>query len=372
MGDTLLIDNKTPAPRSRQPRQYIVGVLLLIALIAGVGWYVFSQRSSGPTWDRQDGLDLLAPAGDAFQSETPWVRMNLSPARPGDSNALHFLVATPGGTPVPSQAESARIASVTAQPVGGSAAPETLTLSSGTGGTLDSTAQFQGGGWWKLSVVVDGATDPADFFLLFPDPNVNGPAAVPAFASSPGGEALFQRGLEGITSLRTVRYTEWIADGRGNAGFSEHEVSAGGEGQPPGFIYRAAGGMEAIVLGTTRWVKLPGDLGWDKQEGSSPLPPSEWGEEYRPATQFAILGEETVDGERCQILALLAPELTEPQRRSAAWYLWWVGTESGRVRQESMVSRFHYMHRNYRDFDAPLVIGPPETAATGVAATPVS
>ena len=129
--------------------------------------------------------------------------------------------------------------------------------------------------------------------------------------------------------------------------------------------------MEAIILGTTRWVKLPNNLGWDKQEGSSPLPPSEWGEEYRPAAEFAVLGEETVDGERCQILAFLVPEQTEPQRRSAAWYLWWVGTESGRVRQETMASRFHYMHHLYFDFDAPLTIGPPPVAASPVAATPV-
>jgi hypothetical protein len=349
---------------------YIGGVLVLIALIGGIGGYVYLQRSAGPAWDRQTSLDLAAPAGDAFQSDTPWVRVVLAPARPGENNTLQFAVAAPGGTPVPAEGAGRQIASVTAQPVGSTAAPETLTLSAGPEGGLGTTAQFQGAGWWKLSVAVDGATAPAVFYLLIPDPNVNGPGAVPAFNSTADSQALYERGLNGLTSLQTVRYTEWIADGRGNAGFSEHLVSAGGNGQPPGFIYRAAGGMEAIVLGTTRWVKLPNDLGWDKQEGSSPLPPSEWGEEYRPATQFSILGEETVDGERCQIVAFLTPELTDPQRRSAAWYLWWVGTESGRIRQETMVSRFHYMHHVYSDFDAPLTIGPPETGATPVAATP--
>lgn len=370
MGDERLVTSETPSPRARRPWLSIGGVVLLIALVAGIGGYFYLQRSAAPDWDRQAVLDLAAPAGDAFQNDTPWVRMNLAPARPGERNTLHFKVETPGATPVPDETASPQITTVTAQPVGGASAPETLALNSGPGGTLDTTGQFQGAGWWKLSVSVEGAAAPADFYLIFPDPNVNGPGAVPVFSTSPDGEALFERGLNGLTSLKTVRYTEWIADGRGNAGFSEHIVSAGGEGQAPGFIYRAAGGMEAIVLGTTRWVKLPNDLGWDKQEGSPPLPPSEWGEEYRPATQFSILGEETVDGERCQILAFLAPEQTEPQRRSAAWYLWWVGTESGRIRQETMVSRFHYMHHVYSDFDAPLTIGPPEASATPVAATP--
>ena len=33
-----------------------------------------------------------------------------------------------------------------------------------------------------------------------------------------------------------------------------------------------------------------------------------------------------------------------------AYYAWWVGTQSGRVLQETMVSRFHYMVWNYTDF----------------------
>jgi hypothetical protein len=128
--------------------------------------------------------------------------------------------------------------------------------------------------------------------------------------------------------------------------------------------------MEAVVIGTTRWVKLPGDLGWTKQEGAVSVPPSQWGEEYAGATQFTILGEETIDGARTQILSFLVPEVSEPRRQSAAWYLWWVDSESGRVRKEAMVSRVHYMLNNFGDFDVPVALTPPDQIGTPVAGTP--
>ena len=213
----------------------------------------------------------------------------------------------------------------------------------------------------------------AEFHLLIPDPNINGPAAVPVSESSAEGEALFQRGMEAITTLRDVRFTQWIADGKGNSALSEHAVTTGGDGAPPGFTYRAVGGMEAVIIGSTRWINLPGDVGWQKQEGATVVLPSEWDEEYFGATGFTLLGEETIDGEPCQILAFVVPELTEPRRQTVAWYLWWVGEETGYVRQEAMVSRLHYMLNRFSDFDVPISLAPPEENATPVArGTPIS
>jgi len=170
-----------------------------------------------------------------------------------------------------------------------------------------------------------------------------------------------------------VRFTQWIADGRGNAAVAEHGVTAGDGDSPPGFTYRAAGGMEAVIIGSTRWIKLAGDFGWEEQEGAMVVLPSDWDEEYLGATGFTILGEETIDGERCQILAFVVPELSEPRRQTVAWYLWSVGEETGHVRRESMVSRLHYMHNSFTDFDVPITLSPPQAAATPVASgTPVS
>ena len=116
---------------------------------------------------------------------------------------------------------------------------------------------------------MDGAEQPAEFYLLIPDPNLNGPNAVPKSGSSAEGEALFRRGIETLTALHDVRFTQWIADGRGNASVSEHGVTTGDGTTPPGFTYRAAGGMEAVIIGSTRWILLAGDLGWEEQEGAT-------------------------------------------------------------------------------------------------------
>jgi len=58
-------------------------------------------------------------------------------------------------------------------------------------------------------------------------------------------------------------------------------------------------------------------------------------------------------------------------RQVVAWYLWWVGTESGQIRREAMVSRLHYMLHQFSDFDAPMTFSPPTTGATP-AATPAA
>ena len=67
-----------------------------------------------------------------------------------------------------------------------------------------------------------------------------------------------------------------------------------------------------------------------------------------------------------------SPELTEP-RRTVAWYLWWVGEETGYVRKEAMASRLHYMLNAFSDFDVPIALAPPTEPATPVASgTPVT
>lgn len=373
MTDTPLI--REPQARSRRPLLIgIIAVVLLAAAVAAAAWWYFSQRTPAADWERVPAIGLLAPAGDAFIADTPWVTLQLEPARAGQANTVRLSLLSLQGTPIPSDSGNHKLTGLTAQPVGSTETPTQLTLEpeQNASGALLSSFDFPSSGWWRLSATVENEPAPADFFLLIPDPNINGPAAVPANNATSEGEALYQRGLNGITSLQSVHYTQWLADGRGNAGISEHTVTAGGEGKPPGFAYRAAGGMEAIVIGSTRWIHLPGDLGWTKQEGAASVPPSQWGEEYAGATGFTILGEEMIDGAQTQILSFVVPEVVEPRRQSAAWYLWWVDTESGHVRREAMVSRVHYMQNRFADFDAPVNLEPPALSATPGAGTPIA
>ncbi len=372
MTDTSLI--RESRATSRKPLVFGVIVLFLLAAAAIAAWWYFTQRTPPANWARVPAIGLLAPAGDAFDEGTPWVTLQLDPGRPGQANNLRFSLLSLKGTPIPSDGGNLKITGVTAQAIGGDSTEQQLALQPepNATGALVGSASFDRGGWWRLSAIVNTASEAADFYLLLPDPNINGPGAVAASGSSADGEALFQRGLQGITALQSVRYTQWLADGQGHAGVSEHIVSAGNDGSPPGFIYRAAGGMEAIVIGSTRWIHLPGDLGWTEQEGAASVPPSQWGEEYVGATGFTILGEATVDGAPTQILSFVVPEVVEPRRQTAAWYIWWVDVESGHVRREAMVSRVHYMLNHFGDFDVPVVLEPPIFPATPGTGTPIA
>jgi len=371
-------DRSTNADRRGSRLAIVVAAIVLALIAAGAGWWFLNSRQSIPEWDRLPALDLAAPAGDAFRGDTPWVNLRLITGRPGEENGLRVQITprTPQASAASASIPPARITSLMAQPLSGEqVAPETLALQPDpqSEGAFLATAPLDPGGWWRFSVEVDGAAQAAEFYLLIPDPNLNGPNAVPKSGSSAEGEALFQRGIEVLTSLRDVRFTQWIADGRGNASVSEHGVTAGGGNSPPGFSYRAAGGMEAIIIGSTRWIRLPGDSGWEEQEGATVVLPSEWDEEYFGATGFTILGEEIIDGERCQLLTFVVPELSEPRRQTVAWYLWWVGEETGHIRRESMVSRLHFMHNSFSDFDVPIALSPPQEGATPVpSGTPIS
>jgi hypothetical protein len=365
-------DNPASPDRRRSWLPVAIAAIALALIAAGAGWWFLNSRQAIPEWERLPALDLAAAAGDAFRADTPWVTLRLTTGRPGEENGLRVQITprTRQATPDSTSAPPARIAALTAQPLSSEqAAPETLALQPDpqTEGAYFASAPLDQAGWWRFRVEVDGSEQAAEFFLLIPDPNLNGPNAVPGSGSAAEGEALFQRGIEDLTALRDVRFTQWIADGRGNASVAEHGVTTGDGNTPPGFTYRAAGGMEAVIIGSTRWIRLPGDPGWEEQEGATVVLPSAWDEEYFGATGFTILGEETIDGERCQLLAFVVPELSEPRRQTVAWYLWWVGEETGHVRRESMVSRLHYMHNSFSDFDVPIALSPPQEAATPVA-----
>jgi hypothetical protein len=370
-------DDAPDRPAQRSSWLPVVFAAVALALIAAAGgWWYLSNRAAIPEWDRLPALDLAAPAGDALASDTPWVSLHLTGASPGDETSIRVRITprTRQGTPDPGAAATPRISSLTAQPLSGElASAETLDLQPDpdAAGAFIASSPLDPAGWWRLSVEVDGAASAAEFYLLIPDPNLNGPNTVPSSASSAEGEALFHRGIGTLTGLRDVRFTQWIADGKGNASVAEHAVTVGDENSPPGFTYRAPGGMEAIVIGSTRWIRLPGDLGWEKQEGATTILPADWDEEYTDATGFTILGEETIDGERCQLLAFVAPELTSP-RRTVAWYLWWVGEETGYVRKEAMSSRLHYMLNTFGDFDVPIKLAPPGAATPVASGTPVT
>jgi hypothetical protein len=232
-------------------------------------------------------------------------------------------------------------------------------------------------GWWQADVTLtppNGVAARARFWLVLPDPNVTGTGPEPI--GDPQAQALFARGLESLTSLRSVRYTQRLADGGGSLYRSQTAVNAADAERPPAYsetMVNDAGDIVArqVIVGDRRWILVGGD--WVDAKPIPFLTPAEWGEAYVDATGFQLGPLEEVDGEISQVVTFWQPSRTSPSR-APTWFAWWIGLASGELRREAMVSTRHYMVYGYSDFDVPPDITPPvdDFAPAVSPATPVS
>lgn len=196
----------------------------------------------------------------------------------------------------------------------------------------------------------------ATFIVILPDPNVHGFDAFESQYTEPDAERLYQKGMESLTSLHRVRYVQPLSDGLGAAVTSYREVNDGSDGSNPGFTYYTPDGLEAVVVGTDLWSRMPGDE-WTVREGNPVIPPSEWGEEYSESTAFALGPVLTLPAGECRVVTFVAPPV---ERRAIAWYAWCIDEETGEVLRDGMIARNHYMITDYSDFDGDIVIQAPE------------
>jgi putative copper export protein len=210
--------------------------------------------------------------------------------------------------------------------------------------------------WWRITVTVRraGVQDVVTpFYLLLPDPNLNGFDGATG-DSDPDAEAVFQRGLQGMTSLHSASFTQQLSSGSaGTIVFSQTKVNDGADGTTPAMSVSTET-TTVITIGDQRWIGQAGGR-WGQTGSNPPVPPSEWGQDYAAATDFRLGGVEEINGEQAQIISFYAPETY----LAPAYYVWWVGVDSGRVLQVAMVSRVHYMTEQFGDFNAPIEITPP-------------
>lgn len=215
-------------------------------------------------------------------------------------------------------------------------------------------------GWWRIDVTLRwlGREDTVvTYYLLLPDPNLQGLDAPVTRPTNPEAQALYEQAMVKYTGIHRVRYRQLMLDHRGTGVLSEHIVNDGSDGSPAGYIYRniTINGWEAIVLSDKMWTRYPGEA-WEESVGQEMIPPSRWDEEYSGATGFQLGRIEEIDGEPSQVVSFVVPEAPN---RTIAWYVWWVGTETGLVRRDAMISRSHYMVSFFSDFDAPFTIDVP-------------
>ncbi len=329
---------------------------------------------------------LASFANPAQGDPTQIVHLTVDPAKQGN-NALTIRLTDLQGM-VPPKTDPARISLSFSSLSHGtlrsdvSAQPTDLATSTYAAEGLDLSID----GWWKIMATVDHDNQPptsAAFYMLLPDPNVHGFDAPPAPDTDPAAEALYQKALKATTSLTAIRRTEHIGSGRDALVVADYSWTTGTNGQPPSFesetlfsgsfVSLPNGSLPAlprlntyhsITIGELSW-ENDGDL-WVPQSPVRYQPPSEWDSTYTGAQEFQFGSIEGIDGEECQIVTFHTPNAPS---QSEAWFAWWVGKDTGLVRQTTMVANQHYMVWNYRDFNQNFVIqAPPDPKSSALPA----
>lgn len=245
-----------------------------------------------------------------------------------------------------------------------------LTQDPVTGDFVSDGVQFTLNGWWEIDVLVRraGLEDVVvPFFVLIPDPNINGFDAPKASGSSEQAQALFEKALDIETNLTSVRYTERLASGLGGVAVSERVVTTGDGDLPPASLQTNAR-IELLTIGDTTWQRIPGGE-WIERTYITAYPPSEWALTYDGATDFQWGRRVLVGDKPAQVVTFYVPE---SDSQLAAWYAWFIDEETGHLVNEAMVSRLHYMRWRFYDFDEPVVLMPPGSQASPVASPVVS
>jgi copper transport protein len=315
-------------------------------------------------------VDLAATTGSvAATADDLFVRLQVRPARAGD-NQLKVLVAHVDGTAIPTdQIALVRLALTSLDHE--AAQPEVATTATNDG-FVSQGVQLSLDDWWRVDVLIRrlGIEDVSvPFYFRLPDPNVNGfDEDVPEGTAE--ARAVYERGLAAITSMHSVHFTQRLASGTGTVALAELRVHDGTGTDSPssslmGSSFKPAlpGTLEAglptlyeqVSIGTHRWQRTDGGQ-WLEGEAAPVFTPDQWGENYTGATGFHLGRTEDVDGKPAQIVTFLVPGTP---RLAAAFYSWWVDTETGNVVREAMVSREHYMLYEYRDIDQQPPIAPP-------------
>lgn len=245
-------------------------------------------------------------------------------------------------------------------------------------------------GWWQIDATIQQSgqqNSTASFYLLLPDPNVNGFSAPPAPDSDPEAEALFNEALANTTSLQSVQRDEYLGSGTDALVFAQYTWFEGSDTQVPafeGFTHYSASfktlpdgsAPRAPQYDSYHSVTIDGQS-WQVTKDGEVLPqptiryqpPSEWSSTYSGAQEFQLGITQEIDGEECQIIMFHTPNAPG---QSEAWFVWWVGTETGQMRKLLMIANQHYMvWHNYNFNEAAPIEAPAGATIENASGTPI-
>jgi hypothetical protein len=182
---------------------------------------------------------------------------------------------------------------------------------------------------------------------------LTGPGAKPATLRfvlprrwpAPAAAALVTRADRVFRSLRSLVIHERLASNARNAITTIYRVAA-----PDKLAYSITNGPKAVIIGGTRWDRLPGGKWERSQKERIRQPEPFWGPDRR--TNAHLLGTGTVDGRPVRIASFYDPHLP-------AWFVLSIEPRTGRLLALHMTAQAHFMQHRYTGFDEPLRIVPP-------------
>jgi FixH protein len=350
----------------------LIGVLIAAVAVIALIWLLVIREEDEPAAAGQiEQLDLAAPLfGSSGASNL--LHVIVDPVREGENSLI--LKVTDASQDSASQTVAVESIQATIEPLAGDRDATDLPLQeNGDGSYLATDPLSLSDGWWELSVTVEREGEEqrlTRFYLLAPDPNVNGFGSVPDFDSDGQAEEFYQAGIDRWAGMHTLTYIERLASGTGTVVVSQRSVTDGADGNPAGF-HVTAPDYEMITIGEQTWMRQAGG-DWIERTSITMYPPSDWPELYVGATEFVLGKVVDVNGRETQIVSFHVPATDQ---LVDAWYSWWVDVETGYVVREAMISTLHYMVYEFGEFDRPVLLEPPITGATPVAspgASPVA
>lgn len=302
-------------------------------------------------------VNIVAPIDQDVAGQPGLVHLMVQPAAPGENTFLTWLTNADGVVLTAGEQPSFSLA-ITA--LGQTTPSLQLAPEPVAPGQLAAVkVSLPQEGWWQVDVTVtppDREATIARFYLVLPDPNVTGTGPEPP--SSGDARGVFDRGLAAMTNLRNVQFRTLIGSGSGTFGQSDIIINDPGDASLRTY-QDASASYETVIVGNQQWLRQ-GDGPWTERPAGYIFTPSEWGMTYQHATGFMLGPLVELEGETTQVVSFWLPRQENP-RQEPAWFTWWVGTETGQVHRETMISTQHYMVYDFTGFNQPVKITPPET-----------
>lgn len=338
-----------------------VEAIAVLAVVLGGSVLALSAppvKSEAPLTDVQ----LVEPVVDTQGDTLANIHLTVDPAKPG-KNTITLGVTDKDGRPVPasqlhrvsadffSLSHGTMRANVGAEPI--PTQPDNLAING-----LDLSLK----GWWRVTAHVlmpDFSDLSANFYLLLPDPNVNGFGAAPKPKNDPQAQALYERALTQLASLHSMKWTQSIGSGKDVLVSADFAITIDPKTGQTSASSLTSPTYSTVSVGQRSWLKQQGG-GWLEQPSNLLPPLSDWASTYGGGKNVQFGVKETIQGEEAQVVTFYLPP---KEGQAQAWFSWWIGTQTGRLYRMAMVADQHYMLETHHDFNAPFTISPPPAAA---------